>query len=493
MTDQAGNDVSTDTFWRTSMMANAARDPYWRASVQAEVLSNPGLQAAIEDKCATCHMPMARFTAVAGGGEAAILGDGFADLAHDLHNLAVDGISCTLCHQILEEGFGESTSFSGGYVIDAALPAGERETYGPYPVGRELAQLMQASSGFVPVQSGHVDQSELCATCHTLYTPYVDAAGEIAGEFPEQMAYLEWLASSFGEAVPCQGCHMPQVQGGVQLSITGGPPRSPFHQHIFVGGNAYMLETLRTFGEEMAVTASSAQLGDKQQQVLEQLQNRTASVDLKEVSVGGSDLVAEVSVGTSVGHKFPTGFPSRRAWIRLVVQDASGQLVFESGGVAGDGSILGNDNDADPAAYEPHYATIDDAQQVQIYESIMGNTEGEVTTTLLRGAEYLKDNRLLPSGFDKGAVGTEIAVRGAALEDGDFGGGGDRIHYKVNVGEAQGPFTVTAELLYQPIGHRWVENLRGYEGQDVERFTAFYDQVANQPVIVASASAVVGD
>ncbi len=73
---------------------------------------------------------------------------------------------------------------------------------------------------------------------------------------------------------------------------------------------------------------------------------------------------------------------------------------------------MGNDNDADPAAYEPHYATIDDAEQVQIYESIMGNTDGEVTTTLLRGAGYLKDNRLLPSGFDKDTVGADIACAG---------------------------------------------------------------------------------
>jgi hypothetical protein len=493
MSDRDGNDVSTDTLWRTSMMANAARDPYWRASVQAEVLANPDLQAAIESKCATCHMPMAHFTVAAGGGEAAIEGDGLSDPTHDLHSLAMEGVSCTLCHQVEEDDLGQATSFSGGYVIDTARPAGERVAYGPFAPKPGLARQMQATSGFAPVQSEHVDQSEFCATCHTLYTPYVDAAGEIVGEFPEQMAYLEWLASSFGGGISCQACHMPQAKGGVHLSVTGGPPRSPFHQHIFVGGNAYMLEILRTFGQDLAVTASSAQLADKQQQVLAQLQNRTASIDLKEVSIDDSNLVADVAVATSVGHKFPTGFPSRRAWIHLVVQDSSGQVVFESGGVAQNGSIVGNDNDADPAAYEPHYATIDDAQQVQIYESIMGNTESEVTTTLLRGAKYLKDNRLLPSGFDKDIVGEEIGVQGAALEDEDFRGGGDRIRYAVELDEAQGPFTVTAELLYQSIGYRWAENLRAYEGQEVDRFSAFYDQVTNQPAIVASVTAEVGE
>ena len=51
------------TDWRSTMMANAARDPYWQASVRREILDHPKLTAAIEDKCATCHMPMARYLA----------------------------------------------------------------------------------------------------------------------------------------------------------------------------------------------------------------------------------------------------------------------------------------------------------------------------------------------------------------------------------------------------------------------------------------------
>jgi hypothetical protein len=493
MEDEAGTDVSTDSFWRGSMMANAARDPYWQASVEAEVLSHPRLQAVIEDKCATCHMPMAHFTAVEEGEEAAILEEGFLDPAHALHSLAMDGVSCTLCHQIEDEGLGEASSFSGGYTIDADLPTGERVSYGPHPVEEDLALVMQSTSGFVPMESQHVEQAELCATCHTLYTPYVDAEGNVAGEFPEQMAYGEWLASAFGGTVSCQGCHMPPAQGGVPLSITGGPPRSPFHQHVFAGGNAYMLEILGTFGEEMGVTASSAQFGEKKAQVVDQLTNRTAAVQLEDVRLEGSTLVADVSILSKVGHKLPTGFPSRRAWIHLVVEDAAGEVVFESGAVVGDGSISGNDNDADPATYEPHYETITDGEQVQIYESIMGDTEGEVTTTLLRGAGYLKDNRLLPSGFDKGAVEEEIAVHGAALDDEDFVGGSDRVAYASDVSEGQGPFTVTAELLYQAIGFRWAENLRGFEGEAVAQFGRYYDGVVNEPVVVASDSVVVGE
>jgi hypothetical protein len=486
MVDGSGADVSIDTFWRASMMANSARDPYWLASVRGEALSHPEYRAVIEDKCAACHMPMAHSTAAAEGGSGVVLDDGFSDPAHPLHALAIDGISCTVCHQIRQDGFGEEASFSGGYVIDTEKAAGEREAFGQFQAGRQLVQIMQSASGFVPVQSPHLEQAQMCATCHMLYTPYVDAAGEIAGLFPEQMAYQEWQASSFGGSVSCLGCHMPVAQGGVQLSTTGGPPRSPFYQHKSVGGNAYMADILRTFGEELEVTASSAQFQHERELVEAQLQQRTASLVLKQFTVDGSTLTVDVAVAIMTGHKFPTGFPARRAWIHLTVQDAGGQVIFESGAVGPDGSIVGNDNDADEAAYEAHYLAIDSPDQVQIYESIMGDSEGKVTTTLLKGATYLKDNRLLPAGFDKGAASADIAVHGAALEDPDFAGGTDEIQYVVAQVDDEGPFVVTAELLYQSIGFRWADNLRRYEAPEPERFIRYYEQVPNQPVVVST-------
>jgi hypothetical protein len=47
LTDGSGQDVSIDSFWRSTMMANAARDPYWLAAVRAETLNFPELAEAI--------------------------------------------------------------------------------------------------------------------------------------------------------------------------------------------------------------------------------------------------------------------------------------------------------------------------------------------------------------------------------------------------------------------------------------------------------------
>ena len=75
---------------------------------------------------------------------------------------------------------------------------------------------------------------------------------------------------------------------------------------------------------------------------------------------------------------------------------------------------MGNDNDADGSRFEPHYLEITDPDQVQIYEDIMVDYAGAVTTGLLWGVEYVKDNRLLPRGFDKATASDDVAVKGEA-------------------------------------------------------------------------------
>jgi hypothetical protein len=478
-------DVSIDSAWRSTMMANAARDPYWAASVRAEVGHNPALGPVIEDKCATCHMPMARTTAALEGGSGSVFDAGFTDPGHPFSPLAVDGVSCTLCHQIDASGLGDAASFSGGFVV-AGPTAGDRALFGPYDTPPGQATVMASSSGFVPVRGDHIQSSDLCATCHTLYTPTVDSAGEVVGEFAEQTPYLEWLASEFAQTASCQDCHLPEADGSVQLSITGGPLRAPFSQHHFVGGNAFMVTVFRHFGEDLGVTASSDHFETTLARIEEQLTQRTARLAVTDAAVEGGVLRAAVAVTNLTGHKFPTGFPSRRAWLHVAVRDGGGTIVFESGRPEPTGAVAGNDNDRDPAVYEAHYAVVTDPEQVQVYESIVGDTDGAVTTVLLRGAGYLKDNRMLPAGFDPTVASPDVLPAGAASGDADFGAGGDVVLYEVDVSGAAGPFTIEAELLYQSIGFRWADNLLAADGAEVVRFGEMLAAVPMWPVQVAA-------
>ena len=167
------------------------------------------------------------------------------------------------------------------------------------------------------------------------------------------------------------------------------------------------------------------------------------------------------------GHKFPTAFPARRTWLHFVVRDRDHRVIFESGALNPDGSIVGNDNDRDPTQYEPHYREIRSADQVQIYEAILGKPDGRVTTGLLFATSYLKDNRLLPRGFNKTNASPDIAVHGEALADPDFNDRGHKILYSIDVGTAVGPFESEVELWYQPIGYRWAKNLSGYDADSL--------------------------
>jgi hypothetical protein len=175
------------------------------------------------------------------------------------------------------------------------------------------------------------------------------------------------------------------------------------------------------------------------------------------------------------------------------VRDASGRTVFESGAMRADGSIAGNDNDADAERFEPHYELVTAPDQVQVYEAIMVDSRDAVTTGLLRGVRFVKDNRLLPRGFDKATAEPDFAARGAAVDDADFIGGSDRVRYRIALGAGEAaPLTVDAQLLYQSIAYRWAENLRGYAAEETQRFGGYYaENAAASAAIIATATATI--
>ena len=186
-------------------------------------------------------------------------------------------------------------------------------------------------------------------------------------------------------------------------------------RHTFLGGNFFMLRMLNRYRSELGVEALPQELEAAASATIAQLQQRhriarrSHAPKATPVSSRSTSTVRNLT-----GHKLPTGYPSRRAWLHVTVRDRDGQVVFESGAIEPSGLIRGNDNDADAARFEPHYTEIRSDDQVQIYESVMRDVNGNVTTGLLRGTGYVKDNRLLPRGFDKATAVPDIAVRGAA-------------------------------------------------------------------------------
>jgi hypothetical protein len=487
----AGDDVSIGVGWRTTMMANSARDPYWQAAVRREVLDHPKARAVIENECAACHMPMTRFEAKAAGRQ----GEIFAHLPvgasqERADRLAADGVSCTTCHQIRNEGLGARTSFTAGFSIDPRTAIGSREIFGPFEVDQGRKRIMRSSTGFQPEKASHLESSEMCATCHTLITHTLGPDGSTIGELPEQVPYLEWLHSGYAKTRSCQSCHMPLVAAQVPISSVMGEPRSGFARHVFQGGNFFMPRVFVRHREQLGVAAPSQEFDAASSHTIRHLETEAARLAIEEITVSGDRLHAAVVVENLAGHKLPTAYPSRRVWIRLAVRDAQSRVIFESGAFQPDGSIAGNDNDADPKRFEPHYDRIDAVEQVQIYEAIMTGADKRLTTGLLTGLHYVKDNRLLPQGFDKTTAGEDIATHGDARNDDSFTEGRDRVRYSIPLGQAQGPFLIEAELRYQPVAYRWALNLRQRQAAETDRFAAMYQSTAGASATILAKAAV---
>jgi hypothetical protein len=488
LTAPSGEDVSIGIAWRASMMANSSRDPYWQASVRREILDHPSAQAEIEDECSICHMPMARTSAAAAGRPGAIFR--WLPVGRDGsegHRLAADGVSCALCHQIGPERLGTRESFVGRFVI----APGPSRMLGPFEIDRGRTALMRSATGVEPAEATHLRQSELCATCHTLITRALAPAGSHGGSLPEQVPYLEWRHSAFREERSCQSCHMPAV-ANMPISSVLGEPRETLAKHTFLGGNFFMLRMLNRYRAELGVEAPAQELDAAAHATIRQLQDDTAEVAVTRAARVARTLEVDVAVRNLTGHKLPTGYPSRRAWLHVTVHDAAGRTVFESGAVNERGMITGNDNDADPLGFEPHYEEIRQPDEVQIYESMMADMAARITTGLLQAVAFTKDNRLLPRAFDKATAEPDIAVRGGAAQDDDFAGEGDRVRYRIDVAAVSGPFNVTVVLRYQPISFRWAENLRRYDAPEPRRFVSWFDAMAaSSSVELARAGTVV--
>jgi hypothetical protein len=478
--DNEGNSLSIADDWSSSMMGNSFRDPFFRAKLESEVVRNPQLAAAIEDKCLTCHAPMARTQAVKDGAGSYSLAEAETTM------FASDGVSCALCHQIQKDGLGEESSFSGGYVI-----SGERKMFGPYK--QVFANPMINHVDYLPTFGEQVDKPGFCATCHTLFTPIVAEDGQIIGEFPEQTPYLEWLNSAY--AAPenyrsCQDCHMPRIDEPVKIS--NRPPwyqqtQSPFWKHHFTGGNVFILEMLKNNRQRLGIPVPEALFERTIERTEGRLGQEAAEISIVRVERNNHRLLVDVRVANNTGHKFPTGFPSRRAWLHLEATDDQKRTIFESGGVTPEGEIVGLDSD-----YEPHHTVIDSADQVQIYQSIMGDESGGMTSTLLRAATYLKDNRLPPRGYQRsGPMSSQTGTKGKAINDMNFnvgdngeGSGTDIVTFDIDLNNARYPLTIKAELLYQSSSPWFLNDLFGDDTPAVARFKGMFAEGDNRPVVV---------
>ncbi len=511
-----GFDIRIAPNWQGSLMAQAGRDPLFYAclAVANQDATDSG------DMCIRCHAPKAWLEGRSGPPT-----DGSLFIDEDR-----DGVSCHICHRLVDPvfqpgvspsvdeeilnelmslGYMPSRPGTGSFVIDPHdrrrgpfdFPAGTEEPP-HFPLNPELPNFLE---------SPFHHNSELCATCHDVSNPvYVrqpdgsyaasplDQAhptGDQYDMFPVERTYSEWLNSDypagvdaggvFGGNLPtgvvssCQDCHMPKYDGKacVQPAILY-PPRPNTPAHDFAGGNSWIRDAVGDLIVEFwpsdatqGIDGYLENLDAGQQRSIEMLERAatlTADQDAARM---------RVTITNESGHKLPTGYPEgRRMWLNVQFFDGSNTLIGERGAY----NLLSADlNKADTTVYEAELGV--DAAAA----ALTGLTEG-VTFHFALNNTYVKDNRIPPRGFTNAAFDTFGGKPvGAVYVDGQYW---SDVDYALPVGAA----SATVNLYYQTSSKEYIEFLRD-ENHTNEWGNRLYDlwvtHGKSEPVLMVSANA----
>jgi hypothetical protein len=432
-----------------------------------------------------------------------------------------DGVSCTVCHRVTDEGLGDPETFTGNFKLG---PPGE--IYGPY---QDVATLpMKNALGVHPVATDaqQIKSSKLCGSCHTIILPVYNRQGERVTKdgkpavFYEQATYLEWLNSSL-TAVSCADCHMPTEYDGKKLAYKIAniedntfPPvdfrapdkditlqvRDPYPRHTLLGMNVFALEMFGQFRSELGLYAHDPLLPGKDvdkvasgqetavKSSLETEATTTAEVSILSAHKDQGILRAEVLVKNLTGHSFPSVVGFRRAFLNFQVLDSAGNILWASGNTSPQGVIVDGSGiplkteffSPEQQEFQAHYWTanpITREDQVQIYEELVHDSSGMLTTSFLSLDQKVKDNRLQPHGWSPtGPFAEETGPVGTGDDPGyRDGSGASTVRCDVSLGaRADNAAYVRATLYYQAIPPYYLrQRSEDASGPDTQRLVDF--------------------
>ncbi|MGE3824620.1 MAG: T9SS type A sorting domain-containing protein, partial [Bacteroidia bacterium] len=305
----------------------------------------------------------------------------------------------------------------------------------------------------------------------------------------EQATYHEYLNTSFpAESITCQKCHMPRIEDPIIIAngLSGLTPRTPFNQHTFQGANYFMLNLMKENKEALGITVEDWKYDTTLAATSRSLKQQSINLDLILDSLTADTAFFTVKLRNKAGHKFPSGYPSRRAVVQFVALSADNDTVFKSGIFGSDARV----NNETPA-FEPHHNVIKQSGKTQIYEMVMGDVNSNYTSTLERAAVMLKDNRIPPDGFTgSSSVYDTVAIVGVGA-DSDFnfensieGSGTDEVHYHVPVAGFSGNISAYARMYYQTVPPKFLDEMFALSTAPINTFRDMYDNADKQPFLM---------
>lgn len=448
--------------------------------------------------------------------------------------LARDGISCAVCHHIREEEtsldaflmnsvtgqfkvgppdelagpFEEVTTFP----MDAAL--GITPVHDPYIQSSRMCGSCHTINLPVVGKIARVPTQLDRAEKNPAFQRYAHGI--------EQATYLEWLNSAFqneldpwdaATAQTCQDCHMPtgfhnaafridtlrtkiadfedqdypEADNRAALdSVRVRFREEGFARHRLQGLNLYLVSMFDQFNDVLGVRTSDYMSGapglpPAMASFVQQARERTAGLDVVATMQDGRTLVADVTLTNKTGHRFPSGVGFRRAFLEVLVLDRSGgreRVLWGSGRTNGVGVLVDGEGRPLPTetfaggAYQRHHERITAEEQVQVYEELSQDATGAFTTSFIHRDTTLKDNRLLPRGWQPQGPAPALYPQikdwidathpeGGARQDPRYedGSGTDAVRYEVVLPEGTDPAAVLvrATLYYQSIPPYYLE------------------------------------
>ena len=360
--------------------------------------------------------------------------------------LGRDGVTCTVCHQIMPDGLGEPETFTGKFKINP----NPGTVFGPYPTEDVRPYYMKQAIGIEPVYGEQIKDAGMCGSCHTVMLPVLShdvsaPPGDGAKIIHEQTTYLEWLNSDFSDpdnGETCQECHMPdtfldedipplqianvedmyfpKVANRAADDLITPLEKDYYRRHTLVGLNIFANRMFQQFPMELGVTTidpgTPDQFGQEPGSTVHRL--RFTEMEMEAMAAKTVSLAAEVTEKNNelwnvrvnlenlAGHKVPSGVGFRRAFLQVNALSPTGEVIWSSGKTNGAGVILGANGDpleseftTDWRKLQPNYTTISSEDQVQIFETRHINDQQVLTTSFLGLAKEVKDNRLLPRGW----------------------------------------------------------------------------------------------
>ena len=338
------------------------------------------------------------------------------------------------------------------------------------PMGHNLEQLtyLEWLNSSYQNEFGKGSKAQTCQECH-MRTSYRNSAGTLEVPLIQQP-----IAAVQDDTYPAAEHRAPADKIRVRFRKEG------FTRHQLQGLNVPLLEMFSQFMKD-SITPQGKNfpynevLGVRQNDFMsglnknlpnaidafvEQAENTTASVTVTPVSTDNDKLVANVTVTNKTGHRFPSGVGFRRAFLEFqVIDNRTQQTLWASGRTNELGIIVDETGKALPSeffdtyqdetdktqqAYQPHYYdkpghTITRQDQVQIFEELIKDGDGNFTTSFIRRNQPVKDNRLLPHGWTE--KGPDPSLFGEFLHATHPLATGDDVHYK----DGSGTSTVTYE------------------------------------------------